>query len=113
MSGILITNYLPKFNGISSNDSRHGWGGPNGSLYQKEYLEFFIDPTHLDRLKSIVQSSSNVSYHISNRKGTVKLTNWPQHPVTLCWAKFPSKCYTLSHLSNACHHFRAGISITH
>lgn len=99
MSGILITNYLPRFNGISSNDRRHGWGEEKGTLYQKEYIEFFIDPCYLERLQSILQESSSLNYLISNQSGTIQMTNWPQHPLTISWGKFPSKSAPSSLLS--------------
>ena len=39
-NGYLTINSQPRVNGIPS-DSKNGWGGPNGFLYQKEYIEFF------------------------------------------------------------------------
>ena len=106
MAGILITNYLPRFNAINSEDKRYGWGEPNGYLYQKEYLEFFIDARYLERLKSILAGTKCVSYHVTNRDGSVRHTNWPlHHPITLCWGLFPSKCSQYDEASDFAHFF--------
>lgn len=94
-SGILITNYLPRLSGVSSEDRRFGWGEKGGLIYQKEYLEFFLDSRHLDRLKEILKKTANntdFSYMVSNRSGSVQLSNWSPHAVnTLTWGSFPSK----------------------
>lgn len=47
-SGYLTINSQPVVNGIPSSDSVFGWGGADGRVYQKAYLEFF---TSLNRLK--------------------------------------------------------------
>lgn len=74
-------------------------------MYQKEYLEFFLDPRHLDRLKEILQSSDNISYILSNRSGSVNVSNWSPHASfnTLSWALFPSKCVSSFNSSSFCH----------
>ncbi|KAJ6224633.1 hypothetical protein RDWZM_003178 [Blomia tropicalis] len=90
-NGLLITNYLPGFGAINQADDRYGWGEPNGVVYQKEYLEFFFDSSHLDRLKGKLERAQSVSYCITNRNRTIWLSNWPQHnPITISWGLFPS-----------------------
>lgn len=91
--GLLITNYLPRLNGLCSEDRRLGWGEKGGKIYQKEYLEFFLAPHHLGRLTAVLQATANnhdISYMVSNRSGSVQLSNWSPHTVnTLSWGSFP------------------------
>ena len=37
-------------NGIPSSDPTVGWGGPNGHVFQKAYVEFFCSPDHFNAL---------------------------------------------------------------
>jgi methylenetetrahydrofolate reductase (NADPH) len=42
-NNLLFTiNSQPKVNGVSSTDSKYGWGPKSGYVYQKAYYEFFI-----------------------------------------------------------------------
>lgn len=87
--GVLIINYQPSLNGGKSEE---GWGEPNGYIYQKEYLEFFLNNQHLPRLLASLAEAKCVSYAISNRDESVLHSNWPkQIPITLSWGLFPSK----------------------
>lgn len=101
--GLLITNYLPRLNGLCSEDRRLGWGEKGGKIYQKEYLEFFLAPHHLGRLTAVIQATANnhdISYIVSNRSGSVQLSNWSPHTVnTLSWGSFPGKQCCFTHLS--------------
>jgi methylenetetrahydrofolate reductase (NADPH) len=38
-NGYLTINSQPRVNGIPSDDPAHGWGKPNGFVYQKAYVE--------------------------------------------------------------------------
>ncbi|OTF69069.1 hypothetical protein BLA29_000934, partial [Euroglyphus maynei] len=66
--GILTINSQPNVNGISSSDSVHGWGSPNGYVYQKAYVEFFISGDRIDRLLEILAQYPLVNYQITNNK---------------------------------------------
>lgn len=103
-NGLLITNYLPRFSGIPSEDERYGWGEKGGQIYQKEYLEFFLEPRHLERLTEILQkrnADNAVSYTVSNGSGSMQLSNWSPHASfnTLSWGLFASKCASSFHSS--------------
>jgi len=43
--GFLTINSQPRVNGAPSNDHVHGWGGDSGYVFQKAYVEFFVNPT--------------------------------------------------------------------
>ena len=92
LSGLLITNYQPRLNALNSEDGEFGWGEKSGYIYQKEYIEFFLNTQYLTKLKANLENAKYVSYNITNRDGTLKLTNWHQQiPITVAWGLFPSK----------------------
>jgi len=66
-NGVLTINSQPNVNGIPSSDTVHGWGQPGGYVYKKAYLEFFICPAKVERLKSILVNYPQVNYHIINK----------------------------------------------
>ena len=43
----------PKINGARSDDAVYGWGGKNGYVYQKAYIECFMSPSHLKALMEV------------------------------------------------------------
>ena len=93
MEGLLIINYMPNyFNGGFCLERSEGMNG-DGSfkiISQKEYIEFFLKPSHLERLQYILTQYPNVSYCITNHEGSVQVTNWPsRQPITLSWGLFP------------------------
>jgi len=46
-SGLWTINSQPNVSGAPSTDAKVGWGGPNGVVYQKAYIEFFTSPENL------------------------------------------------------------------
>jgi hypothetical protein len=48
--GFLTINSQPAVDGAKSEDKAFGWGPANGYVYQKAYLEFFVNPTLLSLL---------------------------------------------------------------
>lgn len=48
--GYLTINSQPRVNGAPSDHPAVGWGGPDGYVYQKAYLEFFTSPENLSKL---------------------------------------------------------------
>lgn len=67
--GILTINSQPRVNGVPSSDKLFGWGGSDGFVYQKAYLEFFASPAIKDRLLERIAKHPSLSYHITNAKG--------------------------------------------
>jgi methylenetetrahydrofolate reductase (NADPH) len=83
--GYLTINSQPKMNGIKS-DSKYGWGGNNGLLYQKAYLEFFCSKDNFDKLKL----DDNLSYCAVNNNGDI-ITNCSSCTIAVTWGVFPNK----------------------
>jgi methylenetetrahydrofolate reductase (NADPH) len=66
-NGILTINSQPNVNGAPSNDPIIGWGSPDGYVYQKAYLEFFISADYLNYLLKALEKYQRVNYHIINK----------------------------------------------
>lgn len=65
--GILTINSQPNVNGAPSSDPVIGWGSPDGYVYQKAYLEFFIPNYFLPFLLQSLENYPRVIYHIINK----------------------------------------------
>jgi methylenetetrahydrofolate reductase (NADPH) len=86
-------------NGERSDHSVYGWGGCNGRVYQKAYVEFFIDPKELPFLISTFKKYSNLSVYAVDSSGTilsddkkVDVDVLVKRGVTaLTWGVFPDK----------------------
>ena len=66
--GILTINSQPNVNGAPSSDPIIGWGSPDGYVYQKAYLEFFMSDKNLPfLLKALAKYQKRVNYHIINK----------------------------------------------
>ncbi|ODV57970.1 methylenetetrahydrofolate reductase (NAD(P)H) MET13 [Ascoidea rubescens DSM 1968] len=76
--GILTVNSQPKINGVKSTSKIHGWGPRNGFIYKKQYLEFFLPKTHLNKLINKIQTcndilnNNNSNYNISGKNNNNK-----------------------------------------
>ena len=86
LNGYLTINSQPSLNGISSSDSKYGWGGDNGYIYQKAYLEFFCSKKEFSEL----EMSNTMSYCAINSDGTV-MTNCKNKTMAVTWGIFPNK----------------------
>ncbi|KAJ3445499.1 methylenetetrahydrofolate reductase [Anaeramoeba flamelloides] len=88
-NGLLIINSQPRINSVSSEDLRVGFGGPGGYIFQKRYLEFFIDPERITSLIKYLETNSNLIYHATNHDGsTVFTNNKKNHITTVTWGIF-------------------------
>lgn len=87
-NGLLTINSQPKVNGASSSDPIHGWGRPNGWVYQKAYVEFFVSEEMLHRLLKELGKHKFLTYHAINRKGDKVFTN-TEGANALTWGVFP------------------------
>jgi len=64
--GFLTINSQPTVNGAPSDDPYVGWGGENGYVFQKSYVEFFCSPENWEKLKNILTKTNefkSLSYH--------------------------------------------------
>lgn len=90
--GVLTINSQPAINGLSSSDPVFGWGYPNGYVYQKAYLEFFVAKEKADILKDILPKYPQVNYHIVSSKGDINDSNCDEtQPIAVTWGVFPGQ----------------------
>lgn len=67
--GFLTINSQPKVNGLPSSDDKHGWGGSDGFVFQKAYLEFFVKPDLFERFVAAIPRYPSLTFHAINRRG--------------------------------------------
>ncbi|MDC0231411.1 methylenetetrahydrofolate reductase [Aureispira] len=84
--GYLTINSQPRVNGMPS-DSKDGWGGAGGFLYQKEYFEFFCSKEDFEKLDL---TDNNLSYCAINKSNEI-ITNCEDCTIAVTWGVFPNK----------------------
>lgn len=90
--GILTINSQPNVNGAPSSDPVIGWGSPDGYVYQKAYLEFFMSKNYLPYLIKALEKFPRVYYHIIDKTEEINQTNCPSlSPNAVTWGVFPGK----------------------
>ncbi|PPQ67896.1 hypothetical protein CVT26_007096 [Gymnopilus dilepis] len=89
--GFLTINSQPAVNGVRSDDKVFGWGPSNGYVYQKAYLEFFVNPTLLDLLLTHIERDSNITYYVINKRGDLRTNTHSDGPNAVTWGVFPGK----------------------
>uniref|UniRef100_A0A061S486 methylenetetrahydrofolate reductase (NADH) n=1 Tax=Tetraselmis sp. GSL018 TaxID=582737 RepID=A0A061S486_9CHLO len=89
--GFLTINSQPRANGIPSTDPKLGWGGPDGVVYQKAYLEFFCSPDAFKGLLEKIAAAPSLSYQAINGKGEYKSNLGEDAIVAMTWGVFPNK----------------------
>ncbi|KAJ1730774.1 methylenetetrahydrofolate reductase (NAD(P)H) met13 [Coemansia sp. RSA 1939] len=89
--GFLTINSQPSCNGAASADDIHGWGPPNGFVYKKAYLEFFVAPDSMHALLKRLSAEPTITYYAVSKSGEL-LTNCPEDsPNAVTWGVFPGK----------------------
>ncbi|KAM0235784.1 hypothetical protein ACHAPO_005569 [Fusarium lateritium] len=94
----------PAVNGLRSSDATFGWGPPNGFVFQKSFVEFFIPSNEWEILKAKLVSSElqdYVCFYASNARGDYVSSDIGGHvdgstetsPSTnaVTWGVFPGK----------------------
>jgi methylenetetrahydrofolate reductase (NADPH) len=94
----------PAVNGLRSSDGTFGWGPPNGFVFQKSFVEFFIPASEWSVLKEKLNSSElcdSVCFYAGNAKGDFVSSDKGGHvdgssgagPSTnaVTWGVFPGK----------------------
>ncbi|KAK7056405.1 methylenetetrahydrofolate reductase (NAD(P)H) met13 [Paramarasmius palmivorus] len=89
--GFLTINSQPAVNGVRSDDKVFGWGPSNGYVYQKAYLEFFVQPALLTTLLSHIERDSNITYYAINKRGDLRTNTHSEGPNAVTWGVFPGK----------------------
>ncbi|ETI55584.1 methylenetetrahydrofolate reductase [Phytophthora nicotianae CJ01A1] len=89
-NGFLTINSQPRVNGAPSSDPSVGWGGDDGVVFQKAYVEFFVAPEKIAHLVKVMRRDyPQLSFHALNRRGD-EHRNTPLHSVTaVTWGVFP------------------------
>jgi methylenetetrahydrofolate reductase (NADPH) len=89
--GFLTINSQPAVNGLPSSDEVVGWGPKGGFVYQKAYVEFFLQPSMLPTFLEAVKKFPSLTYHAVNLKGEQLTNTSKQHANALTWGVFPGK----------------------
>jgi methylenetetrahydrofolate reductase (NADPH) len=92
-NGFLTINSQPAVNAVSSDDPVFGWGGPNGRIYQKAYIEFFCSPKKLGQFMESISEIPNCSltYHAIDINGNSYSNSNTKAPSAVTWGIFPGR----------------------
>ncbi|KAJ2479333.1 methylenetetrahydrofolate reductase (NAD(P)H) met13, partial [Coemansia sp. RSA 2320] len=90
-AGFLTINSQPSCNGAASSDKVHGWGPPNGFVYKKAYLEFFVSPARMRALLARLERSPTATYYAVNKAGDLFTNCAEDCPNAVTWGVFPGK----------------------
>lgn len=89
--GLITINSQPAVNGVKSSHPIHGWGPPNGYVYQKSYLEVLVSPEILPELIARIEKQPDLSYYAVTRKGNLQSNAPHEGPNAVTWGVFPGK----------------------
>ncbi|KAL8382892.1 hypothetical protein RB595_006593 [Gaeumannomyces hyphopodioides] len=89
--GLITINSQPAVNGVKSTDSVHGWGPPNGYVYQKAYLELLVHPSLFAEIKSRLHTHPDLTYYAVTKSGTLETNATYEGPNAVTWGVFPGK----------------------
>ncbi|KAI1854098.1 hypothetical protein JX265_003579 [Neoarthrinium moseri] len=89
--GLLTINSQPAVNGVKSNHPVHGWGPPNGYVYQKAYLELLVSPEVLQQILPRIHDHPDLSYYAVTKTGSLKTNAPSEGPNAVTWGVFPGK----------------------
>lgn len=91
-NGYLTINSQPAVNGIPSTDKLFGWGGSGGYIYQKAYCECFCSPSHLEKLRHLVEEHAHLNIYAVNDMGEeLREGVLPGGVTALTWGVFPNR----------------------
>jgi methylenetetrahydrofolate reductase (NADPH) len=89
---IFTINSQPAVNGQPSSDQYVGWGPSDGYIYQKMYIEFFIEKTQMEKLIEIIHKYPSIYYQAVNKNGEIfHKSNGSQVVCALTWGVFPNR----------------------
>ena len=91
-NGFLTINSQPRVNGASSLDKTFGWGPPNGYVYQKAYVEFFVCPEAARVMAGVIDEKyPSLSYLALNHAGELLRNRPGQGCMAVTWGVFPGR----------------------
>merc|ERR1719262_998973 len=90
--GLLTINSQPRVNAALSTDPYVGWGGPNGFVYQKAYLEFFCSKQLLEKIIEGIKDDK-FAYYMAVSKDGETISNVEESSKTnaVTWGVFPGR----------------------
>lgn len=89
--GLLTINSQPAVDGAKSTHPVHGWGPPNGYVYQKAYLELLVHPSVFKEMVQRIEGHPDLTYYAVTKDGDLQ-TNAPSDgPNAVTWGVFPGK----------------------
>lgn len=96
--GLLPINALPSINGSDSSDEVLGWGGLDGRVYQKAYVEFFAPAEEAAKIIGTLQgrvkgSPGKIDFIAVDAKGVSVASEGlaPGKVSAVSWGVFPGK----------------------
>lgn len=91
LKGFLSINSQPSVNGVPSTHPTNGWGPKDGFVFQKAYLEFFINPTVLIKLEKLIEKDSYITYYAINKQGDWRSNTKKDNANAVTWGVFPGR----------------------
>ncbi|KAK3353127.1 methylenetetrahydrofolate reductase-domain-containing protein [Lasiosphaeria hispida] len=89
--GLITVNSQPSVNGVKSNHPVHGWGPPNGYVYQKAYLELLVSPEIFPEIQRRIENHPDLTYHAVTKSGNLHTNAPSEGPNAVTWGVFPGK----------------------
>ncbi len=90
-AGFLTIHSQPQVSGAPSTDPEVGWGGDNGTVYQKAYLELFLSGDNLGAFLGRVDDFPTLTYQAVNVEGETHSNLRPDAVSAVTWGIFPGK----------------------
>ncbi|KAA0154576.1 hypothetical protein FNF27_02305 [Cafeteria roenbergensis] len=89
--GFLTINSQPRVNGAPSTDPKVGWGGDDGVVFQKAYIEFFVSPEQWEHLRKAMPAFPSLTYHAMNLAGEEHINTDRTRATAVTWGVFPGR----------------------
>ncbi|TPX07316.1 uncharacterized protein E0L32_010738 [Thyridium curvatum] len=89
--GLITINSQPAVNGLKSSHPVHGWGPPNGYVYQKAYLELLVAPEVYPQLIARIRANPDLTYYAVTKTGDLDTNAPSEGPNAVTWGVFPGK----------------------
>jgi methylenetetrahydrofolate reductase (NADPH) len=89
--GLITINSQPAVDGVKSSHPVHGWGPPNGYVYQKAYLELLVPPDLYPKLVGRIHGRDEFHYYAVSINGDLETNATSENPNAVTWGVFPGK----------------------
>ncbi|RIB18051.1 methylenetetrahydrofolate reductase-domain-containing protein [Gigaspora rosea] len=89
--GYLTVSSQPAVNGVKSDDKDFGWGPKGGYIYQKFFVEFFVNQEKFDKLIQIIDENCWITYYAAKRSHAFKTNIKEETSTAVTWGVFPGK----------------------